>query len=461
MDKSKYISEYTDAIKHILPQITSEQACKIVTGQLKIEDFFDEISNFNMNVAQGITKKYMALLRGKVLNHTTFKLSDLDMEMIKSVPPGGSWKDIPMETVEKSKRLKRITQTGGRTTLYGRIDYDKPSYTITTYFNRPGNGTYVHPVHERVLSVREAARFQTFRDDYYFYGNKTQHLKQVGNAVPTILAYQIAREIKSKTGCSKSIDLFCGAGGMTAGFKAAGIESLLSNDIEESACVTLKINNPEIEVLCGDITKVVTKDAIEKAALEGGAEIICGGPPCQGFSMAGFRSNDDPRNQLFREFVDIVMRVNPKIIIFENVQGLLSYQGGQTYREIHALFAELGYHTEGRTLMASDYAVPQKRKRVFIVCTRNDLSVSPSELFPDPITSVEENQVTARETIGDLEKSQCDEDAAYIDSDESDILDFFKGKISFDEYINLKTSLEQSKGNAEKPYSQLSLLDLM
>ena len=158
----------------------------------------------------GITDKYMKIKKGEILNHTTFKLSDLDLEMIRSVPPGGNWKDIPIETVKKSKRLMRITETGGRTTLYGRIDYDKPSYTITTYFNRPGNGTYVHPVHDRVLSVREAARFQCFKDDYYFYGNKTQMLKQVGNAVPTILAYQIAKKIVDKTGCRKSIDLFCG-----------------------------------------------------------------------------------------------------------------------------------------------------------------------------------------------------------------------------------------------------------
>ena len=61
----------------------------------------------------------------------------------------------------------------------------------------------MHPVHERVLTVREAARFQAFKDDYYFFGNKTQHLKQVGKAVPTLLAYQIAREIKKKTGCFK------------------------------------------------------------------------------------------------------------------------------------------------------------------------------------------------------------------------------------------------------------------
>lgn len=463
MDERQCIQAYIDAINHVLPQITTQEATSLLKGELKIEEFTTGLCKFDTSVVQGITSKYRTLFQGLLLNHTTFKLSDLDLEMIKAVPPGGSWKDIPMETVEKSKRLKRITQTGGRTTLYGRIDYNKPSYTITTYFNRPGNGTYVHPVHERVLTVREAARFQAFKDDYYFFGNKTQHLKQVGNAVPTLLAYQIAREIKRKTGCSKSIDLFCGAGGMTAGFKAAGIHSLLSNDIEESACVTLKVNNPEINVLCGDITKTETKDAIEKAALEGGADIICGGPPCQGFSMAGFRADDDPRNQLFREFVDIVKRVNPKVIVFENVEGLLSYQGGKTYREVHALFSELGYNTEGRTLMASDYAVPQKRKRVIIICTRNDINVTPGELFPTPITVEESNQVTARETIADLETVPCDDTAKYVDGVSSDILEFFKGNITYEEYVELKTPTSESTENKipEEHYEQLSLVDIL
>lgn len=463
MGEKQCIQDYTNAIKHLLPHITSEDVLSILNGKLKIEGFISGLSKFDSSVAKGITSKYMALFRGLLLNHTTFKLSDLDLEMIKAVPQGGSWKDIPMETVEKSKRLKRITQTGGRTTLYGRIDYNKPSYTITTYFNRPGNGTYVHPVHERVLTVREAARFQAFKDDYYFFGNKTQHLKQVGNAVPTLLAYQIAREIKRKTGCSKSIDLFCGAGGMTAGFKAAGIQSLLSNDIEESACITLKINNPEINVLCGDITKAETKDAIERAALDGGADIICGGPPCQGFSMAGFRAENDPRNQLFREFVDVVKRVNPKVIVFENVEGLLSYQGGKTYREVHALFTELGYNTEGRTLMASDYAIPQKRKRVIIICTRNDMDVDPRELFPKPITVEEFNQVTARETIADLENVPCDDTAKYVEGDGSDILEFFKGHITYEEYVTLKIpdSEVSEKEQVEERYEQLSFVDLL
>ena len=462
MEDNKYVNEYLGAIKNILPKIDKETAKQILFGEVKVDSFCEGLNKFYYNVVSGITSKYIALFNGYLLNHTTFKLSDLDLEMIKYVPQGGSWKDIPMETVEKSKRLKRITETGGRTTLYGRIDYEKPSYTITTYFNRPGNGTYVHPIHERVLSVREAARFQAFRDDYYFFGNKTQYLKQVGNAVPTLLAYQIAKKIKDVIGCSKSIDLFCGAGGMTVGFKAAGILSLMSNDIEESACTTLKINNPEIDVLCGDITKEETKAKLVKAAHEGDADIICGGPPCQGFSMAGFRAEDDPRNQLFREFVDIVKRVNPKVIVFENVEGLLSFQGGKTYREVHALFSKLGYRTEGRTLLASDYAVPQRRRRVIVICTRQDLGVDPSELFPKPITA-NGNQVTARDAISDLENVECGNNARYSETNGSEILKFFKGTISYDEYISKMTSDDKETAIPEKEskYYQLSLLDLL
>lgn len=443
----KTIKMYQNSVAKLHIELSYNDAKLILTSNKSIDKYIHNLSNFEINVIKGITDKFQKLYNGYILNHTTFKLSDLDLEMIRAVPPGGSWKDIPQETVEKSKRLTRITQTGGRTTLYGRIDYNKPSYTITTYFNRPGNGTYVHPTLERVISVREAARFQTFRDDYYFFGNKTQILKQVGNAVPTILAYQIAKKIKEKTGCYRTIDLFCGAGGMTSGFKAAGIISLLSNDIEESACTTLKINNPEIPVLCGDITKDEIKGKIEKEAKEGGADIICGGPPCQGFSLAGFRSESDPRNQLFRDFVDIVRRIEPKVIVFENVEGLLSYQGGRTYQEVHTLFSELGYWTEGRTLMANDYAVPQKRKRVIIICTRKDINTYPSELFPDMITRQDFNQVTAKETIFDLETVKCEENAKYNSDYISDIIQFFKGEISYEDFLCGRANSESMQFN--------------
>lgn len=447
-----YAEAYHKDISYLLPSMTIEMAGDILNGDASVDAFilqngvdFDKPTR---KVIEGITDKYLKMSKGEILNHSTFKLSDLDMEMICSVPPGGSWKDIPTETVEKSKRLKRITETGGRTTLYGRIDYDKPSYTITTYFNRPGNGTYVHPVHDRVLSVREAARFQCFTDDYYFYGNKTQLLKQVGNAVPTILAYQIAKNIVDKTDCKKSIDLFCGAGGMTAGFKAAGVQSILSNDIEESACITLKINSPEIDVFCGDITEHSTKDHIVEEALSQGADIICGGPPCQGFSMAGFRLTDDPRNQLFKEFIDVVTRVKPKIIVFENVEGILSFQGGKVYKAILELFSEVGYSAEGRTLMTNNYGVPQKRKRVIIICTRNDLNVKPNDLFPIPITEEPSEQITARDTIEDLENVECGDKVYYLETEDSDIVKLFKRKIDYDTYIS-----KHSHGKLQREFS--------
>ena len=431
---------YRDA-KHIIPAIELEECAAVIEGHASLLDVSFEkrpaLSPFEKKVLVGIEAKYRSLAHGEVLNHTTFKLSDLDLEMIKSVPQGGSWKDIPSSTVQKSKRLTRITQTGGRTTLYGRIDYSKPCYTITTYFNRPGNGTYVHPVHERVLTVREAARFQTFPDEYYFCGNKTDMLKQVGNAVPVLLAYSIGQRIVEKTGCHTSVDLFSGAGGMTYGFKLAGIEARISNDFAESACVTLKTNLPEIEVLCGDITQPEIKQKIIQAGLSANADIICGGPPCQGFSLAGFRMANDPRNELFRHFVDIVSGVNPKIIVFENVEGILSYQGGETYKNIIELFSELGYICEGRKLLAHHYGVPQKRKRVIILCVRKDLGVLPEDLYPDVVTPNEDRQVTAYETIADLENLDCNVGVKYTSTYSTPLIRFLRGELPASEYIRV------------------------
>lgn len=431
---------YND-LHYMISMITKEECEAILTGDTTVKEICfrkkPDIQSFDMKTVESIEKKYKKLNSGMVLNHTTFKLSDLDLEMIGPVPQGGNWKDIPEETVKKSKRLERITQTGGRTTLYGRIDYEKPSYTITTYFNRPGNGTYVHPTHERVISVREAARFQCFPDDYYFYGNKTELLKQIGNAVPVLLAYSIGDSIKKKTGCSTSVDLFSGAGGMTYGFKNAGINAVIANDIIESACVTLKTNSPEIPVVCGDITENKMKDYIINVGKRERADIICGGPPCQGFSMAGFRKEDDPRNKLFRDFVDIVSGVNPKIIVFENVEGILSYDKGNTYRNIIELFSELGYNTEGRKMLASEFGVPQRRKRVIILCTRKDMNIMPEDLFPEKITPIFNDQISARDTIYDLENVECSDEARYKSNFTSPMIKYLKKEIDSEKYLNI------------------------
>lgn len=462
--KEEAVRSFCRDLSWLIPGITEPECRAVLEGKATIQDISfqkkPEASAFEKKVLASLEKKYGRLYRGNVLNHTTFKLSDLDLEMIRPVPQGGSWKDIPQETVQKSKRLARITQTGGRTTLYGRIDYTKPSYTITTYFNRPGNGTYVHPVHERVVSVREAARFQSFPDDYLFCGNKSDMLKQVGNAVPVLLAYSIGKAIREKTGCCTSVDLFSGAGGMTYGFHRAGIRAVIANDFAESACVTLKTNLPEIPVLCGDITEETVKRRIIDTGKAAKADIICGGPPCQGFSLAGFRMKNDPRNQLFRHFVDIVSEVNPKVIVFENVEGLLSYQNGETYRNIIALFSELGYHTEGRKLFANHFGVPQRRKRVIILCTRKDLGVMPDDLYPKPVTPNMDHQVTAYETIFDLEQVACSEEARYESDYASPMLQYLKGEMDIDAYLEaVKDSrgvLEAHAGDAEDEEGETS-----
>ena len=122
-------------------------------------------------------------------NHITYSLSENDLRMVVSIPAGGNWKNIPLDI--PSKRLERIRETGGRTTLYGRLRWEKPSYTITTYFNRPGNGAYIHPKDNRVISAREAARLQSFPDDFIFEGTITKKFKQIGNAVPPLLSMEI------------------------------------------------------------------------------------------------------------------------------------------------------------------------------------------------------------------------------------------------------------------------------
>ena len=385
--------------------------CDLKSGELKmlIDMPSDDLAK---KAIIGIVEKYQKIQKYGLLNHTTYKLSDLDMEMIKCVPQGGNWKNIKPEIIQKSKRLIRIAQTGGRTTLYGRIDYSKPAYTITTYFNRPGNGTYVHPVHDRVISVREAARIQSFDDDYYFYGSKSDYLDQIGNAVPPLLAKAIASKIISKIEIKNSLDLFVGAGGLTSGFEQAGVKSVCGCDIVLNACVTLKINNPHIDVICGDLTLQETKNRIYNSISNKAIDLICGGPPCQGFSMAGKRFVDDPRNKLFKEYLDILKNVMPKVFVMENVDGMKSMQQGKIYQEILSSFESAGYSVEGKLLMANDYGVPQKRKRLIIIGVRNDLHVDPRELYPNPT----EKQVSAFDAIGDLETIPCSQDATYSDN---------------------------------------------
>jgi site-specific DNA-cytosine methylase len=331
-----------------------------------------------------------------IYNHITYPLSELDLRMVKCVPQGGNWKNISIDI--PSKRLEQIRITGGRTTLYGRLSWDKPSFTVSTYFNRPGNGTYIHPIQDRVISAREAARLQSFPDNFRFLGTKSSLCIQIGNAVPPLLAYSIATKIKINTKTKNVVDLFCGAGGLSKGFEWAGYNIIAANDNYKFACQTYKKNHPHTTLIEGDITNKEVKNLLFKAIKGKKIDIVIGGPPCQGFSHAGKRVIDDPRNFLFKEFVEIVKTIKPKVILLENVEGILTINNGKSFEEIKNSFKELGYKLQGKKLHAVRFGVPQKRKRVVMIGL---LKGNPDNCYPEEILQ-EGQYLTVKDAISNL-----------------------------------------------------------
>ena len=130
-----------------------------------------------------------------VTEHFIPKMSELDKYIVSHVKPGGNYMDIPSSV--NSERIKRLQRDGGHTTCYGRLLPDEPSYTINTYFNRPNVGCNIHYCEERLITVREALRLQSFPDSYVIVSSSKQGRNLiVGNAVPPMLAHVIALHLK-------------------------------------------------------------------------------------------------------------------------------------------------------------------------------------------------------------------------------------------------------------------------
>ncbi len=175
----------------------------------------------------------------------------------------------------------------------------------------------------------------------------------------------------------KTISLFSGSGGMDLGFlKAKGFKVILANDFNKEACASYKLNIGD-HVVHEDIRKLKN---IPKA------DLIIGGPPCQGFSTANpKRAFNDPRNMLFKEYARIITEANPKVFLLENVKGILTLDGGNVFKLIKKEFESLGYTLYNQVLNAKDYGVPQSRNRVILVGVRNDLNLKYE--FPKPVKS--------------------------------------------------------------------------
>lgn len=180
------------------------------------------------------------------------------------------------------------------------------------------------------------------------------------------------------------LDLFCGAGGLAAGFADAGYNVVAGIDHTDAAVRTFEANIPGARGMLRDLRKPDFEDIAEHVG--GQIDVIVGGPSCQGFSTSGGlskssgRDETDPRNKLFINYIGIVEHLQPNWIVFENVPGLLLYKNGKVALDIVKAFAEIGYRLVPMILLAADYGVPQLRRRLIFVGNRTGSPIS----FPVP-----------------------------------------------------------------------------
>jgi DNA (cytosine-5)-methyltransferase 1 len=166
------------------------------------------------------------------------------------------------------------------------------------------------------------------------------------------------------------VDLFSGAGGMSQGFKQAGFNKILSVEIDHDASETIRRNFPESAHYEGRIEDL-SDERIREIVGDRTIHLVCGGPPCQGFSVAGFRDPNDPRNKLFHEFVRVVRVLKPWFVVLENVPGILTMQDGAVYQEILRQFGMEGYgNMSVRILEAATFGAPQLRTRAIFIGNR-------------------------------------------------------------------------------------------
>lgn len=367
-------------------------------------------------------------------NHIPLNHGEIVTKRYELIPEGGK---LPKaENLPPDIRRKNFGNT------YTRLDREKPSSTIV-----PGNNALpVHPTLNRSMTPREAARIQTFPDSFIFEGDRRSQCIQVGNAVPPLMAAKLAITVKGhilgkkmkgekpegsilvgneyKTRLKKKnlranlkfADLFSGVGGFTEGFKAAGLECVLSADNDEYAVAAHRINHPNDECLNVDLSIDKDRQKLIKQLKEKKVDLIVGGPPCQGFSIFGKRRfintknhdiTSDKRNNLIYEFGEIVTSVLPDWFFMENVPGILSAHNGKYVEEISSFFNSKGYRTESKIINAADYGAPQQRKRFILIGTRTDYIIpwAKAKFFQKP----EDWQLpyrTVGQVISDLASSE-------------------------------------------------------
>jgi len=179
------------------------------------------------------------------------------------------------------------------------------------------------------------------------------------------------------------ISTFAGGGGSSTGYMMAGFQELLAVEWDKKAVDTLRSNYPDLEIFHGDISKLSVEEALKRAGLlPGQLDVLDGSPPCQGFSLMGYRmrkkDGDDERNQLFQEYVRLLRGLRPKVFVMENVTGMIKGKMKLIFAEILRELKGSGYKVSARLLNAKYFHVPQSRERVIFIGVRDDLGIDPS-----------------------------------------------------------------------------------
>ncbi|WP_417582958.1 DNA cytosine methyltransferase [Pelagibacterium sp.] len=199
------------------------------------------------------------------------------------------------------------------------------------------------------------------------------------------------------------IDLFCGAGGLSEGFRQAGFHVLAGSDIDETAGKTFAATHPEAKFIGGPIQNVDVKELLRTTGLrKGELDVLVGGPPCQGYSVYNHqRGVHDPRAGLFKEYLRIVAGLMPRWLVMENVSGLTSIANGAIIQEIKEGMDALGYSVDWKILKSEQYGVPQERRRIVFIANRIGAPI----VFPEPTHGPGlQPYVTIWDAISDLPK---------------------------------------------------------
>ena len=223
----------------------------------------------------------------------------------------------------------------------------------------------------------------------------------------------------------KVVSLFSGCGGLDlgiiGGFTYLGkyydknpFDIIWANDINLRATQTLKLNFPNLNVICGDITEILgTKDNAQISFLTKidipQADVVIGGFPCQDFSIAGKRQGlTVQRGKLYQSMAKVIEMIKPKVFVAENVKGLITWENGLAIKTIIEDFSKLGYKVKYKLFNAADYGVPQIRERVIIVGIRDEIDANVE--WMSPTHSLSDNKllpwVTIKDAIGDLENDE-------------------------------------------------------